>query len=155
MNIEDLKKFLNMSKIKWSVHCFERMQERNISRVDVKNCILNGEIIEDYPNDFPYPSCLIFGYTIKEKVIHVVAGSDGELIMCIYCKCKTMKKSTTTHVVNYNNCIIVIKNVPCEECEQCGEKYYTDEVAEQLERLVNSAKCLMQEISVIDFNKAA
>ena len=75
--------------------------------------------------------------------------------MCIYCKYKTMKKSTTTHVVNYNNCIIVIKNVPCEECEQCGEKYYTDEVAEQLERLVNSAKCLMQEISVIDFNKAA
>ena len=68
MNIEDLKKFLNMSKIKWSVHCFERMQERDISRADVKNCILNGEIIEDYPNDFPYPSCLIFGYTIKEKL---------------------------------------------------------------------------------------
>ena len=72
-----------MSKIKWSVHCFERMQERDISRADVKNCILNGEIIEDYPNDFPYPSCLIFGYTIKEKVIHVVAGSDGEYVYII------------------------------------------------------------------------
>lgn len=59
------------------------MQERDISRADVKNCILNGEIIEDYPNDFPYPSCLIFGYTIKEKVIHVVAGSDGEYIYII------------------------------------------------------------------------
>ena len=69
-----------MSKIKWSVHCFERMQERDISRADVKNCILNGKIIEDYPNDFPYPSCLIFGYTIKEIVIHVVAGSDGEYV---------------------------------------------------------------------------
>ena len=72
-----------MSKIKWSVHCFERMQELDISRADVKNCILNGEIIEDYPNDFPYPSCLIFGYTIKEKVIHVVAGSDGEYVYII------------------------------------------------------------------------
>ena len=59
------------------------MQERDISRADVKNCILNGEIIEDYPNDFPYPSCLIFGYTIKEKVIHVVVGSDGEYIYII------------------------------------------------------------------------
>lgn len=59
------------------------MQERDISRADVKNCILNGEIIEDYPNDFTYPSCLIFGYTIKEKVIHVVAGSDGEYIYII------------------------------------------------------------------------
>ena len=72
-----------MSKIKWSVHCFERMQERDISRADVKNCILNGEIIEDYTNDFPYPSCLIFGYTIKEKGIHVVAGSDGEYVYII------------------------------------------------------------------------
>ena len=47
--------------------------------------------------------------------------------MCMFCKCDTVKQSTTTHVVNYKNSIIVIKNVPCEECEQCGEKYYTDE----------------------------
>ena len=44
--------------------------------------------------------------------------------MCMFCKCDTVKQSTTTHVVNYKNSIIVIKNVPCEECEQCGEKYY-------------------------------
>ena len=47
--------------------------------------------------------------------------------MCMYCKCKTLTPSTTTHVVNYHGSVIVIKNVPCEECEQCGEKYYTDE----------------------------
>jgi YgiT-type zinc finger domain-containing protein len=61
----------------------------------------------------------------------------------------------TTHVVNYKNCVIVVKNVPCEECEQCGEKYYTDAVAEQLEILVNEAKKLMQEIAVIDYAKVA
>ncbi|MGN0141020.1 MAG: type II toxin-antitoxin system MqsA family antitoxin [Roseburia sp.] len=55
----------------------------------------------------------------------------------------------------YNGCVIVIKNVPCEECEQCGEKFYTDEVAEQLEKMVDSAKKLMQEISVIDYSKVA
>ena len=75
--------------------------------------------------------------------------------MCIYCKCDTTKKSTTTHVVNYKGCIIVIKNVPCEECEQCGEKYYSDEVTEKLEMLVNSAKQLMQEISIMDYTKVA
>lgn len=73
----------------------------------------------------------------------------------MFCKCDTVKESITTHVVNYKNCIIVIKNVPCEECEQCGEKFYTDEVAEHLELIVTSAKKLMQEISVIDYNKAA
>lgn len=61
----------------------------------------------------------------------------------------------TTHVVNYKNCIIIIKNVPCEECEQCGEKYYLDKVAMQLEYLVNTAKQLAQEVAVIDYSKAA
>lgn len=75
--------------------------------------------------------------------------------MCIYCKCKDVIRSLTTHVVNYKGCVIIIKNVPCEECEQCGEKYYSDEVARQLEKLVDNAKQLMQEISVIDYSKAA
>ena len=75
--------------------------------------------------------------------------------MCMFCKCDTVKQSTTTHVVNYKNSIIVIKNVTCEECEQCGEKYYTDEVAERLELIVNMAKKLMQEIAVIDYPQVA
>jgi YgiT-type zinc finger domain-containing protein len=73
----------------------------------------------------------------------------------MFCKCDTVKPSITTHVVNYKGCIIVIKNVPCEECEQCGEKYYTDEVAEQLEKMVDSAKKLMQEVAVMDYSKVA
>lgn len=75
--------------------------------------------------------------------------------MCMFCKCKETRHSLTTHVVNYKNCIIIIKNVPCEECEQCGEKYYTNEVARQIEKLVTMAKKLMQEIAVIDYTKAA
>lgn len=75
--------------------------------------------------------------------------------MCMFCKGDTLTKSITTHVVNYKNSIIVIKNVPCEECEQCGEKYYTDDVAEQLEKLVDLAKQMMQEIAVLDYTKVA
>lgn len=75
--------------------------------------------------------------------------------MCMFCKNTTTIVSTTTHVVNYGNCIIVIRNVPCLECDQCGAKYYTDEVAGKLELLVNDAKRLMQEIAVIDYRQAA
>ena len=71
------------------------------------------------------------------------------------CKCDTVRQSTTTHVVNYRGSVIVIKNVPCEECEQCGEIFYTDEVVEHLETMVNDAKKLLQEISVIDYTKIA
>ncbi len=73
--------------------------------------------------------------------------------MCTLCK-NTTVPNTTTHVINYKNCVIVIKNVPCLECDQCGEKYYTDEVAENLELLVDMAKKLMQEIAVIDYKQA-
>lgn len=75
--------------------------------------------------------------------------------MCMFCKCDSVKSSLTTHVVNYNGTIIVIKNVPCEECEQCGEKYYTDEVAEKIEKMVDLAKQMMQEIAVLDYAKVA
>ena len=71
------------------------------------------------------------------------------------CKCDTVRQSTTTHVVNYKGSVIVIKNVPCEECEQCGEIFYTDEVAERLEEIVNTAKKLLQEVSVLDYSKVA
>ena len=49
-------------------------------------------------------------------------------------------KSATTHVVNYRNCIIIIKNMQCLECDQCGKKYYTDDVTQRLEAIVNAAK---------------
>lgn len=75
--------------------------------------------------------------------------------MCMLCKNDTVKKSTTTHVVNYRGSVIVIKNVPCEECEQCGEIFYTDEVAENLEKIVNEAKKLLQEVAVLDYSKVA
>ena len=45
--------------------------------------------------------------------------------MCMYCKNDTLVESTTTHVVNYKNCTIIIKNVPCRECSQCGCLLYT------------------------------
>ena len=75
--------------------------------------------------------------------------------MCMFCKCDSVKTSFTTHVVNYNGAVIVIKNVPCEECEQCGEKCYLDEVAEKIEKMVNLAKQMMQEIAVLDFAKVS
>ena len=39
---------------------------------------MNGEIIEDYPKDKPYPSCLIFGETFKGEPVHSVWGFNSE-----------------------------------------------------------------------------
>lgn len=71
--------------------------------------------------------------------------------MCLYCGCKTTALNVTNHVVNYRDCVIVVKNVPCEECEQCGEKYFSDEVMEKLEKIVDTAKQLAMEVFVTDY----
>lgn len=44
---------------------------------------------------------------------------------CFYCK-GDMLDSTTTYVEDLGNCIIIIRNVPCSKCSQCGEVSYND-----------------------------
>ena len=83
IEIETLKRFCAENKITWTAHGLKRIQARDISRGDVKNCIMNGEIIEEYPNDYPYPSVLIFGYKLNGRIIHVVCGFNGETLYFI------------------------------------------------------------------------
>ena len=57
--------------------------DSNINISDVESCLQTGEIIEDYPDDFPHPSCLIFGYTKENKILHIVVGSDNSTLFFI------------------------------------------------------------------------
>lgn len=50
------------------------MLQRDITQEDIESALLNGEIIEEYENDYPYPSCLIYGINLNDKVLHVVCG---------------------------------------------------------------------------------
>lgn len=84
MDIKQLQKlFRAPSNVMWSKHCLERMQERDIGIEDIESCLESGEVIEDYPNDFPHPSCLIFGYTNAGKVLHTIVGLSHDTIFLI------------------------------------------------------------------------
>ncbi|WP_081777617.1 YgiT-type zinc finger protein [Anaerovibrio lipolyticus] len=48
-----------------------------------------------------------------------------------------------------------MKNVPCEECEQCGEIEISNEVMQKLDKIIDTAKQLMQEVAVIDYKMTA
>ena len=78
IDINRLREYTNQHKLFMSQHASNRCELRNITKGDVKNCILTGEIIEQYPGDFPWPSCLIFGYAADNRIIHVVASDSGE-----------------------------------------------------------------------------
>lgn len=73
--------------------------------------------------------------------------------MCMFCHCKETKYSTTTHVVTFQNCVIVVKNVPCLECVQCGETFFTDDVMDQLDKIVIQARQAVSEVIITDYGK--
>lgn len=75
--------------------------------------------------------------------------------MCNACFSEEKIKTTTTFTVEYKGCIIVIKNVPCLECQMCGEITFSDDVSLQLERLITAAKSVLQDVAVIDYAKVA
>lgn len=72
---------------------------------------------------------------------------------CVMCK-GTLENKNTTFMIELDNCIIIIiKNVPSQVCKQCGEVTYSDEVAKQLEKLVNTVRNTITEITVINYTE--
>jgi hypothetical protein len=56
------------------------MFSRNISIEDIKEVIINGEIINSYPEDMPFPSYLLYK-TISYRPLHVLIAKD--VLTCI------------------------------------------------------------------------
>lgn len=73
MDIEKLQLTAKNGNIEWRKHVLIRLAERNISQNVILEVVINGEIIETYPDDKPFPSCLIFKF-IGDIPYHVVAG---------------------------------------------------------------------------------
>jgi len=83
INIDTIQALYSARSIYWTDHALKRLQERGIQRDDVKHCIMTGKIIEEYPYDYPFPSCLILGCTVDLKSLHVVVGMGNGLIWII------------------------------------------------------------------------
>ena len=65
------------------------------------------------------------------------------------------EKGYTTSVTDLGNCLVIVRNVPCYKCTECNEITYTGDVVKKLEEIIEHAKKLMQEISIIDYSKVA
>lgn len=80
LDIDIIRELCKNRAIQWTTHVLARLQERGIEPSDVKQCITTGRIIEEYPDDYPFPSCLVLGESINGQVLHVVVGvGEGRL----------------------------------------------------------------------------
>ena len=59
LTIDELRGLCTPDNIYLTLHASKRLEQRGILIDDVISCIMTGEIIEEYPNDYPYPSCLV------------------------------------------------------------------------------------------------
>jgi hypothetical protein len=59
------------------------MAQRGFEPEDIRSTIVNGTIIEEYPEDVPYPSFLVMLWQ-GQRPVHLVAANnnaDGETII--------------------------------------------------------------------------
>lgn len=78
MGIEQIQRLCKQNALEVTHHAQKRLEQRNILPEQVQQAILVGEIIEEYPDDYPYPSCLILG-----NGLHMVIATTENMLYLV------------------------------------------------------------------------
>ena len=69
--IDQIREKIAQNQYEFSEHAVGASIIRHISVRELGEAIANGEIIEDYPDDKYGPSCLILGFTLAYRPLHI------------------------------------------------------------------------------------
>jgi len=72
MDITDIIEAIRANRVRITDHADEEAEAEQLTFDEIYFSVLHGEIIEDYPTDKPYPSCLIYGQTFSSDPVHSV-----------------------------------------------------------------------------------
>lgn len=72
------------------------------------------------------------------------------MLTCFFCK-GHMADATTSYMADIDGHYIIIKNVPCHKCSQCGEISYSGEVMSRIEEIISKLKDIFTEIAIVDY----
>lgn len=78
MIIDNIIDAIQSDRIRITNHADEEAQADHLSFDEIFVSVLQGEIIEYYPDDWPYPSCLIYGDTFSGDPVHSVWAYNEE-----------------------------------------------------------------------------
>ena len=67
----------------FSKHAVDQMMQRRILVSEVREALADPEFLENYPNDKYGPSCLVLGFTLQGKALHVVSTHSGRELLKI------------------------------------------------------------------------
>jgi len=80
--ISEIRDLYDRGLVVLTQHFIDNIGKRGITLADVGSAISGGEIIEQYPDDFPHPSALLLGNPDKNP-LHVVVGIGGLFLWLI------------------------------------------------------------------------
>ena len=66
-----------------------------------------------------------------------------------------MEESKTTYFAQLKDCYVIIENVPCMKCGQCGEVVFRNSIAEKIDDILDDLEKIVSKISIIDYSKVA
>jgi hypothetical protein len=72
VDIADIIEAIRVKRIRITDHADEEAEMDHLSFDEIFYSVFQGDIIEEYPTENPYPRCLIFGYTFGGDPIHSV-----------------------------------------------------------------------------------
>ena len=75
-------------------------------------------------------------------------------MMCAFCKGTETQNILDKFLINIDSTVLIVNNVPTLECVQCGEKYYSNDVSEELEVIVEKARTIRAEIVMVDYDNS-
>ena len=71
MEILSIQSAVQQGRLFFTEHAIRQMAKHDIMDGEVREAILSGEIIEEYPEDKYGPSCLVYGHTQHTRPLHV------------------------------------------------------------------------------------
>jgi hypothetical protein len=72
VNISDIVEAIRSGRVRITDHADEEAEADRLTFDEIYFSVPQGEVIEDYPTDKPYPSCLIYGRTFSGDPVHSV-----------------------------------------------------------------------------------
>lgn len=74
---------------------------------------------------------------------------------CLVCKSGTMSESHEAYFAKLQSGYVIIENVPCWKCNQCGEILFAASVIERIEDLLDTCKKVASKVFIVDYKQAA
>jgi len=74
-------------------------------------------------------------------------------LTCFFCKGKK-ENSFTIDVTDMGSCVVIIRDVPCYKCTECGEVTFELKIGERIDEIIDTLKdSLSGQIALIRYSE--